>query len=71
MKPDLIQRHKAAYDRCKDLRETKLPDGSYAIEADKMLALIELRNMAPEVEMALEELRREREEWFTPPRLDE
>lgn len=34
------------------------------------IALIEIRNMLPDLCTALEELARDRAEWFEPPRLD-
>ena len=51
--PDLAQRVQAAFDRCKLFPETGVRDGVFHVRGDAYLALIELRNMMPEVVLAL------------------
>ena len=50
---DLAARVEGAYRKCSDLRERNNGDGTFTIGAAKMMALIELRNLAPEVVLAL------------------
>ena len=50
---DLATRVEGAYRKCSDLRERNNGDGTFTIDAAKMMALIELRNLAPEVVLAL------------------
>ena len=53
MNPDLAARVEGAYRKCSDLRERNNGDGTFTIDAAKMIALIELRNLAPDVVLAL------------------
>ena len=53
MNPDLAARVEGAYRKCSDLRERNNGDGTFTIDAAKMMALIEIRNLAPEVVLAL------------------
>ena len=53
MNPDLAARVEGAYRKCSDLRERNNGDGTFTIDAAKMMALIELRNLAPDVVLAL------------------
>jgi len=53
MNPDLAARVEGAYRKCSDLRERNNGNGTFTIDAVKMMALIELRNLAPEVVLAL------------------
>jgi len=50
---DLAARVEGAYRTRSDLRERNNGDGTLTIDAAKMMALIELRNLAPEVVLAL------------------
>ena len=50
---DLAARVEGAYRKCSDLRERNNGDGTFTIDAAKMMALIELRNLAPDVVLAL------------------
>lgn len=43
----------AVYRKCADLRERANGDGTFTIDGAKMMAPIELRNLAPEVVLAL------------------
>lgn len=53
MSADLANRVEGAYRKCSDLRERNNGDGTFTIDAAKMMALIELRNLAPDVVLAL------------------
>jgi len=50
---DLAARVEGAYRTRSDLRERNNGDGTLTIDAAKMMALIELRNLAPDVVLAL------------------
>ena len=50
---DLAARVEGGYRKCSDLRERNNGDGTFTIDAAKMMALIELRNLAPDVVLAL------------------
>ena len=50
---ELAARVEGAYRKCADLRERANGDGTFTIDGAKMTALIELRNLAPEVVLAL------------------
>jgi hypothetical protein len=53
---ELAQRVRIAYDRCKDFPETGTDGrGNFVVRADAYMALIELRNLAPDIEAALRE----------------
>ena len=50
---DLTNPVEIAFRRCDDLRERDNGDGTFTIDGAKMMALIELRNLAPEVVLGL------------------
>ncbi|MEE1877944.1 hypothetical protein [Altererythrobacter litoralis] len=50
---DFGSRVEGAGCKCFDLRERANGDGTFTIDGAKMMALIELRNLAPEVVLAL------------------
>lgn len=50
---DLAARVEGAYRKCSDLRERNNGDGTFTIDAAKMMALLQLRNLAPDVVSAL------------------
>lgn len=50
---DLAARVEGAYRTCSELRERNNGDGTFTIDAAKMMALIELRILAPDVVLAL------------------
>lgn len=50
---DLAARVEGAYRKCSDLRERNNGDGTFTISGANMIALIELRNLAPDVVLAL------------------
>lgn len=50
----LSEKVRAAYDRCKLFPElARNPDGTFTVKGDAYVALIQLRNLAPEIETAL------------------
>lgn len=49
----LAERVQQAFDRCKVFPEAGTQDGMFMVRGDAYLALIELRNMAPEIVLAL------------------
>ena len=51
---ELAARVEGAYRKCADLRERANGDGTFTIDGAKMMALIELRNLAPEIVLALD-----------------
>lgn len=53
MSAELANRVEGAFRKCSDLRERANGDGTFTIDGAKMIALIELRNLAPEVVLAL------------------
>lgn len=50
---DLVKRVEGAFRACADLRERNNGDGTFTIDGAKMMALIELRNLAPDVVLDL------------------
>lgn len=50
----LTARVEGAYRECADLRERTNGDGTFTIDGAQMMALIELRNLAPEIVLALD-----------------
>lgn len=67
MDSTLPARLKAAYARCKRFPEqSHNPDGTFTVKGDAFVAFLELRALVPEIELALAELERlrdERAEW--------
>lgn len=58
MAPDLPERLKAAYCRCKDQPEVRRnDDGTFTVRGDAFMALLDLRALVPEIGLALHELR--------------
>lgn len=53
MSADLIQRIEQAYERCKSFPEAGAQGGMFTVRGDAYLALIELRNLCPEIVLAL------------------
>ena len=53
MSADLAHRVQMAFDRCKGFPEIGAQDGIFHVRGDAYLALIELRNMCPEIALAL------------------
>ena len=53
----LAQKIQTAYDRCKVLNERANGDGTFTLGGTEMMALIELRNLAPDAILALREKR--------------
>ncbi len=49
----LAERVQMAFDRCKEFPEAGAQGGYFMVRGDAYLALIELRNMAPEIVLAL------------------
>lgn len=61
MAPDLPNRLKAAYDRCKNFPEqSHNPDGSVTVKGDAFIALLDLRALVPEIGLALHQLQESR-----------
>lgn len=50
---DLAHRVQIAFDRCKALPEAGVDRGRFIVHGDAYLALIELRNLCPEIVLAL------------------
>lgn len=65
MSPDLPDRVKRAYDRCKAFPEVgRNADGTFTVRGDAWLAMLELRHLMPDVMLALHELQTaEPREW--------
>lgn len=55
MKHHLALQIQQAFDRCKSFPEAGMRDGYFVVKPDAYLALIELRNLCPEVVAALEQ----------------
>ena len=53
MSDELANRVEGVYCKCSELRERANGDGTFTIDGAKMMALIELRNLAPELVLAL------------------
>jgi hypothetical protein len=53
-KPDLAHRVQIAFDRCKAFPEAGKRDGFFQVRGEAYLALLELRNLAPEIVLALD-----------------
>ena len=56
MSAELADRVQMAFDRCKVFPEAGVRDGIFQVRGDAYLALIELRNMCPEIILALSDL---------------
>ena len=56
MRKDLAHRVQMAFDRCKVFPEAGVESGYFRVRGDAYLALIELRNLAPEIVLALDEI---------------
>lgn len=54
MSADLTHRVQMAFDRCKQFPEAGVRDGIFHVRGDAYMALIELRNLCPEVVLALQ-----------------
>ena len=55
MSADLAHRVQNAFDRCKAFPEAGVDRGNFIVRGDAYLALIELRNLCPEIVLALRE----------------
>lgn len=53
MSADLAQRVQMAFDRCKEFPEAGVQGGMFHVRGDAYLALIELRNLCPQIVLAL------------------
>lgn len=53
MSAELAHRVQMAFDRCNAFPETGAQNGIFHVRGDAYLALIELRNMCPEIALAL------------------
>lgn len=53
MSQDLVHRIQNAFDRCKAFPEAGVERGQFIVHGDAYLALIELRNLCPEIVLAL------------------
>lgn len=53
MSADLADRVQMAFDRCKSFPEAGAQNGTFIVRGAAYLALIELRNMCPEIILAL------------------
>ena len=54
MSADLAERVQQAFKRCNDCPEAAWKDGYVLVKPDAFMAMLELRNMCPEIVMALE-----------------
>lgn len=54
MSGDLADRVQLAFDRCKQFPEAGAQNGMFMVRGAAYLALIELRNMCPEIILALQ-----------------
>ncbi|GAA5049770.1 hypothetical protein GCM10023208_08220 [Erythrobacter westpacificensis] len=55
MSKDLAHRVQNAFDRCKAFPEAGVHNGLFQVRGEAYLALIELRNLCPEIVLALRE----------------
>lgn len=55
MSNELAYRVQNAFDRCKAFPEAGVERGHFIVRGDAYLALIELRNLCPEIVLALQE----------------
>ena len=55
MSRELAHRVQIAFDRCKAFPEAVVDRGHFMVRGDAYLALIELRNLRPEIVLALRE----------------
>jgi hypothetical protein len=53
MSADLAHRVQMAFDRCKAFPETGAQNGIFHVRGDAYLALIKLRNLCPQIALAL------------------
>ncbi len=53
MSRELADRIQVAYDRCKAFPEAGKQDAFFMVRGDAYMALLELRNMCPEIVLAL------------------
>ena len=71
MKPDLPERTQALFDKLKDFPEAGKHRNGMILTNDAYVAFLDMRKLVEnEILTALHELRRERQEWITPARLE-
>lgn len=55
MSRELAERVQVAFDRCKEFPEVRKDGAYFMVKGDAYMALIELRNLAPQVVLELQE----------------
>ena len=71
MKPDLPERTQALFDKLKDFPEAGKHRDGMILSTDAYVSFLDMRKLVEnEILGALHELRQEKREWFTPPRME-